>query len=237
MSAGKTGLLLLVVLLAGMIIGRFQAVELPEAALDRLRTELRTELGAELRADLARANTVTQREPGTAARPSEQLEAREPLPSAEARAPLSRTDSWIDAGTTDERPFGFSAYLVLQLGRRILIERCDAPDYAAVEVNAEEDPYLTPTCRTQIDGRVTELSDTKISYIDRDRRAKHLQYARTGAGSEERLEFTLDGAPATLMPGQKNTLWELLGNLPSVQSLRAARWKAHARLREASLTP
>ena len=159
------------------------------------------------------------------------------IEDARAADPLSETRYWISESLSDERPYGYAALIDLRPGGTLSIERCDAPDYDELsEVAAEVAPYLTPECGSIAQGRIRSIDpDAALVFADRDGREVRLGLRLVDGAAGERLVVALEGRSETMVPGQKNTIWEGLTHLPSVERAFAEKWEEHARLRAAAV--
>lgn len=146
----------------------------------------------------------------------------EPEPPAE---PLSQNQYWISSDYSDDKPYGFSAWLELVPGGHFILEHCFAPDYS-VAVSAEQDPYQSPRCRTMADTRIVNISDTEM-VLKGD---KSVPIRLDVSAQIHTLSLKLDEHKIELTPGQKNTLWEGLSSLPSSQKAHEVAWKKHVEL-------
>lgn len=219
-------LLLAAVAIALAAIGVTQYIELRRQA-DRL-ANLKEEILAELRTPAEPGNAMVARAPGTphaaggaAATPRPATPPPEPPPPPKA---LTETQYWISTDTSDGHPEGWSAWLELVKNGHLIIEHCRAPDYSA-PANNDRIPFRRPTCDTRLDTRIRELSDRDVTLADGSTLPLRLEDSR----GSERVTLTLDGKPVVLAPGQKNTLWQGLMALPSVQAASRAAWESHSR--------
>ena len=217
--------------MTGVAIG--QAVHLAradrsdEALRALVRAELDTLLGASPSGPVSQ--TAAQAQPLAPAQPLSGSE----IPSSPDEARTSQTE-WIHVPTEDAPPFGHSAYLSLKRGGEVVVERCDAPDYASLVATAESDPYAIPECRIVLDGRISALTQDRIELVERSGESRGLAYRLDGEGPRARLALELETGRYAFVPGRKNTLWEALSSLPSVVRDFEERQAEHHRLRSAT---
>lgn len=223
-------LVLCVVLLAGIALGQYFQLKQQKMTAEDLKAQVLAELrgGAGSAAPAAAGEPVAQLAQRDT-RDRELPELIEPITPAE---PLSPTEYWISTDYSDDKPHGFSAWLELVPNGHFILEQCFAPDYSA-EVSAEQDPYRAPTCKLLIDTRIVRISDTEIVLRDNASMPIILDVST----EPHTLSLTLDDNRIELTPGQKNTLWEGLSSLPSVQEAHQAAWKEHVELREQPQVP
>jgi hypothetical protein len=207
-----------VVLLAGVSLGQYMQRTTQTAAM----ADIKAELLAELRHSSAQSAGVSTR--NVSGRQYEQ-----PMPEmpAEPPVPLSTTQYWISNDYSDDKPFGFSAWIEMVPGGNFILEKCSAPDYSDVEVTAEMPIERIPECEQLISTKIATINDTEIML--KGGRALPLKLEQDKV--PHRLEFALQGQAIVFVPGSKNTLWTQLPALPSVRKAYQKLWDDYLKLR------
>ena len=226
MNTNKVVLLMwvVIVLLAGLSIAQYLQINEQSATVANLKADILAEL---------RQPPASSRLPGENRYPEQALTGRQstgavaPARPPEPPKPISDTQYWISKDYSDDKPFGFSAWAELVAGGNLILEKCLAPDYSNIQINAENPPEQIPEC--------TQLINTKIATVNKAElvldSANRIPMKLEQKGDIKTLTLTIEGADVVLEPGSKNTLWEGLTNLSSVKRAYQAAWEAHSQMR------
>lgn len=214
-----------VVLLAGIAIGQYLHIKDTGSSVAAVTKESTPEL-PESPADIGEAD-INRKSQSTGKRASI---VEEPA-VIEPPVALTNTQYWISTDIADNKAYGFSAWIELVKGGNIMLEKCNAPDYKNLEVDSEQDPYLTPECTMIISGRIRELTNKEILLRDQ----QSIGFTLNKKDGQEQLSLNVQGQGIVIHPGQKNTLWEGLSNLPSVKQAFQQKWEEHASKRMKSM--
>ncbi len=212
-----------IVLLAGITLAQY--FQLKQQAVSA--EDLKAEILAELRGGAGGPDPAQLELPHEGLGQGDTSERQSPVPVEHEppAEPLSQNQYWISSDYSDDKPYGFSAWLELVPGGHFILEHCFAPDYS-VAVSAEQDPYQSPMCRTMADTRIVNISDTEM-VLKGD---KSVPISLEVSAQIHTLSLKLDAHKIELTPGQKNTLWEGLSSLPSSQKAHEVAWKKHVEL-------
>lgn len=212
---------LTVVLLAGIAIGQYLHIKETDSSVVSVTTESTPVLPG----DPASARDTRAVEPGkNRSAVIEETVIENPVA-------LTNTQYWISTDIADNKAYGFSAWIELVKGGNIMLEKCNAPDYKNLEVDSEQDPYLTPECTMIISSQIRELANKEILLSDQ----QSIGFTLNKKDEQEQLILNVQGQGIVIHPGQKNTLWEGLGNLPSVQQAYKQKWEEHVSKRMKSM--
>lgn len=119
-------LVLCIVLLAGIALAQYFQLQQQKVSAE----DLKVQILAELRGGTDR----TAPAPGEQHRNQDDIRDRglqEPVEPEPVAQPLSQSEYWISTDYSDEKPYGFSAWLELVPDGRFILEQCFAPDYSA----------------------------------------------------------------------------------------------------------
>lgn len=224
-------LVLSIILLAGITLAQYFQLKQQAVSAEALKAEILAELrggaGGPDPAQLELPHEGLDQGDTSERRRSPVLVEHEP-----PAEPLSQNQYWISSDYSDDKPYGFSAWLELVPGGHFILEHCFAPDYS-VAVSAEQDPYQSPMCRTMADTSIVKISDTEM-VLKGD---KSVPISLDVSAQIHTLSLKLDEHKIELTPGQKNTLWEGLSSLPSSKKAHEAAWEKHVELRGELVAP
>jgi hypothetical protein len=225
MNINRTILLMsaVIILLAGISIGQYLHINKQSTSV----AELKAEILAELRQPVTSSyqdSTNQYQDAKTTNRQDRSVSSDQPPVPPKA---LSDTQYWISKDYSDEHPYGYSAWAVLVAGGNFILERCRAPDYTDIQINAEVPPDQIPECHELVNTKITDIDETQVVIAT----GKTIPVKLVESEGAERLTLDFEGISIVLEPGSKNSLLEGLTFLPSVKQAQQNAWNIHSKMR------